>query len=246
MFFTERFSTNNFIPRWVIWEHQARYEFAKKFVAGREVVDCAAGDGTGSYIFTKEGARRVLAFDISEKAIENNRKKYQLDNLVFQTAEAVKLPVPEKSADIFISLETIEHLAGDLAFLAEVKRVLRENGVFICSTPNRRVTNPGRNISAKPWNKFHVREYDFMEFKNLLSLFFEEIKFYGQNPVWPKMVKWKIKLARVFSWRPVVFFSQIAKLPRLWFDRPEKRAVTEMSADREYEYMVAVCRRPRA
>ena len=47
-------------------------------------------------------------------------------------------------------------MADDAAYVAEARRVLRRGGAFLCSTPNRVLTNPG---TTKPFNPFHLREY---------------------------------------------------------------------------------------
>ena len=52
----ERLSDRGFMPTWVRHEHLARYEFAAGYVAGKVVVDCACGDGTGSAQYAKAGA----------------------------------------------------------------------------------------------------------------------------------------------------------------------------------------------
>jgi 2-polyprenyl-3-methyl-5-hydroxy-6-metoxy-1,4-benzoquinol methylase len=46
------------------------------------------------------------------------------------------LPLKASSVDIIIAGEVIEHLINPFRFLLEVKRVLREGGQFILSTPN--------------------------------------------------------------------------------------------------------------
>jgi hypothetical protein len=64
--------------------------------------------------------------------------------------------------------------------LFECRRVLRKNGLFICSTPNRRVFSPSVD---KPPNPFHIKEFWPEEFCSLLCRYFVDITLYGQRDV---------------------------------------------------------------
>ena len=73
-------------------------------------------------------------------------------------------------------METIEHIPLDKvsSYLKGVKRVIKDNGLFICTTPQ----NLMGNVPVVPW---HVKEYSLEEFKKLLSSEFEVIKTYGSK-----------------------------------------------------------------
>ena len=53
-----------------------RYEFAKKYVKGKIVVDAACGSGYGSVILAQNHPQKIYAFDLSEEAISNNQHKF--------------------------------------------------------------------------------------------------------------------------------------------------------------------------
>ncbi len=237
----ERVSDDAFIPKWLWHEHLARFNFAAERVKGKRVIDCACGTGFGSSLFLGAGASSVLAFDVSEQTISKAILKYQASNLRFQVSSALNLPVPDKSADIFISLETIEHLEKDREFLTEIHRVLEPGGIFICSTPNRTVTNPGKALVNRPWNPFHIREYSEKEFFDLLRTEFESVMIYGQNP----KKRWKVnlmkKIGKVLPFHGAVRINQALKLPHMALDKVEDHLVLDRKGDHDYEYLVAVC-----
>ncbi len=236
----ERLDSNNWAPPWTRREHEARYEFASKFVDAKVVVDCACGDGTSSGIFGRT-ARNVNAFDISSEAIASAVERNHLPSVVFRCAVATELPMEDKSADVFVSLETIEHIDADQAFLDEVVRVLKDDGSFVCSTPDRDVHSPGNTSTDKPWTPFHVREYDADEFARMLKERFHSVTFYGQNPESVGVTKAKCWVGRSVSKHLVLRLSQAAKLPWLIGLKSARHDVVPVRADRKYEYLVAVC-----
>lgn len=233
---------NNFLPPWVIHEHQARYEFAGDFVKDKFVVDGACGAGIGSVMFASAGARQVWAYDLSSDSIDASKIKNNLANLIWSVADVTQLPLENSVVDVWICLETIEHITNDEKLLIEAKRVLKPGGILVCSTPNRRVTNPQSSIQDKPFNQFHVREYNQGEFENLLKKYFSNIEWYGQNPQSPGRIKFFDWVARKFSSRIAARLAQVLKLPRLLHDNPSNYRVQKLESGKEYEYLVAVCK----
>lgn len=242
---TERADAAKFLPVWVRHEHAARYEFASKFVAGKIVIDCACGDGTSSALFAQSGAAMVHAVDASKEAVEQAAAANRRKNLDFTHGDAAALPFPTKLTDAYISLETIEHIARDADYLREVVRVLKPEGLFICSTPNRDVTNPGKTLQSKPWNPFHVREYSSTEFEVLLRQYFGEIQMFGQNPKSPFRVQCMQLLGRILPLHGAVRINQFFKLRRFLSDTLEQHRVMSSKEAACFEYCVAVCKKPR-
>jgi SAM-dependent methyltransferase len=241
---SERFDPRHFMPPWVRDEHLERFRFASAFVDGRVVVDCACGSGEGTRYFAEAGARRVYAFDVSQEAVDATAEQCgKLPNASCARASALQLPFPSGTADVYISLETIEHLPDDAGLLEEARRVLKPGGFFICSTPNRRVYSPGRSVTSRPWNSFHVREYGVDEFRGLLSQFFSECALYGQNPRSPLRSSVLEFLGKRLPGDAAVRINQVAKLPRFLIKRARQHAVEACRSGREYEYIVAVCKR---
>ena len=240
----ERLSRGMFIPEWVMREHIARYEFASKFVRDKIVVDCACGVGLGTAVFLKAGARQVNAFDVSESALDEAKRRCNDDKAVFRMGSALDLPMPDGSVDVYISLETIEHLKDDARFLSEASRILKPDGVFICSTPNRMVTNPGKKFDEQPSNRYHVREYSGDEFGSLLNTYFSKVELFGQV----RNHRVKIRLLEMFGRVPLYFSTRLRQACKLasWAAGRNKSAaydVVEMEPGYDYEDIVAVCRK---
>lgn len=241
----ERLKKGGFIPPWVRAEHEARYEFALPFVKEKMVVDCACGSGIGSRLYAEAGAKEVRAFDNDVGVIARNKKNNDLPNLDFFVADALSLPLENHSADVFISFETIEHLDDDRGFLAEISRILRPDGIFICSTPNRQITNPRAKINDRPWNKFHKREYAPAELNALLGGFFSKVDWYGQGHAGLIHRHFFDFTAKTAGRMLAVRLRQIGKLLRFFFDKFASRAVLPVTDVKElgaYEYLIAIGR----
>lgn len=161
-------------------EHVSRYEFAKLYCEGKDVLDIACGTGYGSSEIAKI-AKSVVGVDISKESIEFANSNYKLSNLSYVLDDAIYFKkINKMEFDIVISFETIEHLdkIGRAAYLNNIKKVLKKGGVFIMSTPNKKITSP---FSEKPLNKFHVLEFTKKTLESELSYFFKIEKFYGQR-----------------------------------------------------------------
>lgn len=232
-------------PRWIQLEHGARYSFASRYVKNRIVVDCACGEGLGTAKFNAGGAQQVAAFDISLSALKAARNLDPDDDSGFAMTDAVRLPLRDRSVDAYVCLETIEHILDDRALLEEAKRILRTDGQFICSTPNRTVTNPRATLGDPPWNRFHVREYSRSEFSELLGLFFHEVEWFGQNAQRTSEVRFLSWLASLLPKHSVVRIRQILKIPRMLIQESESHTVTPLTGESACEYLIAVCSHPR-
>ena len=175
------------VPGEIWYEHWHRYHFAAPLVRELDVLDVACGEGYGSALLARS-AREVTGVDLAAAAIEHARAHYAgLGNLDFRTADCTALPFPDASFDAIVSFETIEHIAAQDAFLDEVRRVLRPEGLFILSCPNKAEYTDKRNFV----NAYHVRELYRGEIEGLLAPRFAHVKWYGQRPgffsvVWPE------------------------------------------------------------
>jgi ubiquinone/menaquinone biosynthesis C-methylase UbiE len=75
-----------------------------------------------------------VGIDISAEAIKKSKKKYP--RFKYFVADATNLPFPTSSFDCVVCSEVIEHVPEEEKVLLEAKRVLKNGGVFIITTPN--------------------------------------------------------------------------------------------------------------
>lgn len=160
-----------------IFEHLHRYAIAQKISAGKTVLDIACGEGYGSHLISKTAAY-VYGVDIDENSVIHAQKKYGplKNNLSYKVGSTSKIPLEDKSIDIVVSFETIEHHDEHEQMMLEIKRVLKPAGMLIISSPNKPVYN-----RAVPNNIYHVKELAFGDFKILIDKHFSCAAFYEQR-----------------------------------------------------------------
>ena len=158
-------------------EHYHRYAVAMQVVKDKIVLDLACGEGYGSALLSLV-ANQVIGVDISDEAIAHARTAYAArKNLKFECSNATDTSFPNAYFDLVVSFETIEHLTEQEEMLAEIRRVLKPEGILLISSPNRPVYSEGRNFK----NEFHIKELNFSEFDSLLSPHFGQVDYYGQR-----------------------------------------------------------------
>lgn len=173
----ERFTPDNELDSQLVYEHYHRYEYIKEIVAGKSVLDIACGEGYGSSLLSSNAAS-VVGVDIDPESINFAREKYSnKDNLEFLLGSVTDIPLADKSIDVVVSFETIEHISEHDMMLNQLSRVLKDDGVLVISTPDKKVyTDESGEV-----NRFHVKELYRNEFKELLNNFFENVMILGQR-----------------------------------------------------------------
>lgn len=155
--------------------HLAAYKYIASYINKKKsVLEIGCSDGYGSFLISKI-SKEIIALDIDEKTIRDARRQYNIRNLNFVVGSALSLPWSNKF-DIVVSFQVIEHLTDVELYLREVKKVLKKEGVFIVSTPNRRLR---LKSGEKPWNKFHIHEFEKEELKQILEQYFTKVAILG-------------------------------------------------------------------
>lgn len=125
------------------------------------VLDIGSGQGE-KIAYLKDGFKNVVCIDIKFMCV----KKLNQSKFLAIQADAINLPFKNSVFDLVTSFHVIEHLEDYFSFLKEVKRVLKQGGIFIFSTPNcKRISSLlYRFFSFKkieyPMNPDHKFEFD--------------------------------------------------------------------------------------
>ena len=138
--------------------HEAVYVAIATELADAVVLEAGCGEGYGARLLA-DRARCIVALDYDAHAIGHVGRTY--DRLPAVRGNLVALPFGAGSFDVVVSLQTIEHLWDQDAFVAECHRVLRPAGRLILSTPNR--------LTFPPGNPFHSTELSPSELRTLVG-----------------------------------------------------------------------------
>lgn len=95
------------------------------------VLEVGCGRGGGAELLSKlKRPKKYLATDLSKSSVAFCKRKFNIDNLVFEEADAMNLPYPDNSFDVIINIESSHCYKNMKKFLSEVHRVLKPGGHF--------------------------------------------------------------------------------------------------------------------
>ena len=133
--------------------------------------------GCSSGVLTAQIAKalpksRITGLDSYDKAIIFARAKYP--KITFVVADAHKLPFGNKSFDLIICTETLEHVIDPGKVLSEMQRVLKKNGRAIISMDSgsllfRSAWYFWTKTKGKVWKDAHLHEFNAQILEDLIK-----------------------------------------------------------------------------
>lgn len=113
--------------------------FFKKDVANlinkkKNILDLGCGGGNiPAYLKAVSPKWDITGIDISNNSLVIAKKTFPKVNFI--NASADNLPMKDKTVDIVVSFDTLEHFTDLSKVISEVKRVLKKNGYFYIAIP---------------------------------------------------------------------------------------------------------------
>jgi len=149
------------------------------------ILDVGCGTGLNSVVLSDFGV--VSSLDVSVAALDYCRAK-GLTNVYSGSAE--ELPFHDGSFDVVVAMDVLEHLNDDVKAANEIRRVLKNGGLFICFVPafqflwskqdeilmhHRRYTRFSLiNLFCNGWQKIRVSYFNSFLFLMILCVRFFE------------------------------------------------------------------------
>ncbi len=164
----ERVSHKDHSDNYVFQRSLLAYLEAAKLISGR-VLEIGTGSGYGVEIVAPHTDEFVT---IDKYTVNNAERIHGEGNVKFMQMNVPPLEgILSGSFDFVITFQVIEHIQRDDTFLQEIKRVLKDRGKLILTTPNKKMS-----LTRNPW---HVREYTVQELEQLLLLYFKDVQKLG-------------------------------------------------------------------
>lgn len=148
--------------------HEVVYDDIATRVRGKRLLEAGSGEGYGACLLRDAGAQ-VTALDYDAYSVDHARAAYP--GLTVVRGNLVSLPFDDAGFDTVVSLQTIEHLWDQDAFIAECHRVLRPGGDLWISTPN--------TLTFPPGNIYHPKELTAAELRAVVGAHFGEVELVG-------------------------------------------------------------------
>lgn len=185
--------------------HEAAYLAALPLARGARVLDAGCGEGYGPTMLADDGAD-VVGLDLDVSTLQHAHANYP--QVSFVCGNLVAMPFADGVFDTVVTLQVVEHLWDQQAFVAECARVTRGFGTLVMSTPNRLTFSPDHVPGESPTNPFHSRELDPREIVELVAPHFDVVTLLGVHHG-SRLVAWEA------SNRPLVD-QQLAAPPESW------------------------------
>jgi len=187
--------------------HAAGYRTVIERLGPGTMLDVGCGQGFESARFLAPG-RRVVGADYSAEAVEAASRTYGAAGLETAQMNALALGFAEGSFAWGCSSHLIEHFDDPEGHVAELARVLRDDGTAFFLTPN---------APADFENPFHIHLFEPPELRALLSRYFHDVTVQGLYAV--PHVKADFTARRVRAQKVLRFdvLDLRHKIPRSWY-----------------------------
>jgi len=187
--------------------HAAGYRTVIERLGAGTVLDVGCGQGFESARFLHDG-RRVVGADYSAEAVELAREKYGDAGLDVAQMNALALGFAEGSFDWACSSHLIEHFDDPEGHVAELARVMRDDGTVFFLTPN---------APADFENPFHIHLFEPPELRTLLSRYFHDVTVQGLDAVPHVKADFTARRVKAEKVLRLDVFDLRHKIPRAWY-----------------------------
>lgn len=214
------------------------YEFTKKFVSNKRVLDLGCNVGRGLGILS-ETSKQIVGLDINEEAVKIAKKNYRFNKKIkLLNGDIEKIDFSIGKFDIILIFQTI-YLVNVEKAIRNIKKLLNKNGqiIILSINPDRPDFNPA--IYARKYHKIDelvnlLKKHGFKSFiygsihdddmiyRGKLNKFIKIIRIiFSKIKIIPKNYKIKKILKRVFYGKLLNIPNDIRDVKNIKFIEPK-------------------------
>ena len=167
----DKYGTTNPIERRVMANFFRTLERALPSTGPARILEVGAGEGevVGRAVHDRWPSVPMTVLDLPDRALADHWRRRELSGVF---ASAAALPFPDRSIDLVLAIEVLEHVDDPAAALAEIARVARRDVVLsVPREPLWRVLNMarGRYLSRFGNTPGHIQHWSSAAFVRLVS-----------------------------------------------------------------------------
>lgn len=121
-------------PREVFWKQSLDLLNIKK---DNSILEVGCGQGLFLSRIVNTYKAKGIGIDVSSRSINYANKKYKNKNLNYLKGSALKIPFKDKSFDMVLSFDVLEHIENQEKAVLEMIRVLKPKGKILIYTLNK-------------------------------------------------------------------------------------------------------------
>jgi SAM-dependent methyltransferase len=187
--------------------HAAGYRAVIERLGSGTLLDIGCGQGFESVGFVGDG-RRVVGVDYSEEATASAAQRFGTEGLRVARMDALALGFADGTFEWVCSSHLIEHFVEPAAHVAEIARVLADDGAAFFLTPNE---------PADFENPFHVHLFGVEELGDLLRRYFDEVWVGGVDATAAVKADFAARRAKAERLLRLDVFDLRHRMPRGWY-----------------------------
>ena len=171
---------------------QAKYRALTRAIGdptGKTCLDLGSDNGVISYLLRERGGRWTSA-DLAPKAVEAIRALVRSD---VHQIDGRTLPFADRSFDLVVVIDMLEHVADDRVFARELERIVKPGGELVVNVPHLVRSGWARQLRDRlglgdDWHG-HLRPgYDLAALKSLLGPGFEVVEAFHYSKAFSELL----------------------------------------------------------
>lgn len=141
----------------LILKRRARLTAECVDLEAKTILDFGCGNGAQTIEYASLKSE-IIALDINEtnlSILEQYNADYNITNIKPTLYDGSTIPLKDKSVDLVMSYEVLEHVGDEDVAMKEIHRVLKDDGEIVFSVPNKWwiFETHGAHLPLLPWNR---------------------------------------------------------------------------------------------